>query len=57
MGLGAGEVLHGRAEGFRRKQAHIHLHAAAQAEADFVFTLGDDFHQAGQFDDVLDEFF
>ena len=57
VGFRAGEVLHGGAEGFRRQKAHVHLHAAAQAEADFVLAAGDDFHQAGEFDDVLDELF
>ena len=37
VGLRAGEILHGGAEGFRRQKTHIHLHAAAQAKADFVF--------------------
>ena len=46
VGLGAGEILHGGAEGFGRQKAHIHLHAAAQAKADFIFAAGDDFHQA-----------
>ena len=55
VGLRAGEILHGGAEGVRRQKAHIHLHAAAQAKADFVLAAGDDFHQAGKFDDVLDQ--
>ena len=57
VGLGAGEILHGGAEGFRRQQAHVHLHAAAQTKADFVFAAGDDLHEARKFDDVLDQFF
>ncbi len=43
--------------GFRRQQAHVHLHAAAQAKADFIFAAGDDLHQARKFDDVLDQLF
>ena len=55
MGLRSGEVLHGRAEGFGRKKAHVDLHAAAQTKADFIFAAGDDFHEAGKFDDVLNQ--
>ena len=56
VGLRAGEILHGGAEGFGRQEAHVHLHAAAHAKADFVFAAGDDFHEAGKLDDVVDEF-
>ena len=56
MGFAAGEVLHGGAEGIGGKQADVDLHAAAHAKADFVFAAGDDVHQAGQFDDVIDQF-
>ena len=55
VGFRAGEILHGGAEGFGRQKAHVHLHAAAQTKADFVLAAGDDFHQAGKFDDVLDQ--
>ncbi len=55
VGFRSGEVLHGGAEGFGRQKAHVHLHAAAQTKADFVFAAGDDFHQAGKLDDVLDQ--
>ena len=57
MGLRAGEILHGGAEGFRRQKAHVHLHAAAQTKAHFVFAASDDFHKAGKLDDVLDQAF
>ena len=55
VGLGAGEILHGCAEGVRRQKAYIHLHASAQTKADLIVSAGDDFHQAGKFDDVVDE--
>ena len=57
VGFGAGEILHGSAEGVGRQKADVDLHAAAQSEADFVFAAGDDFHEAGKLDDVLDQFF
>ena len=53
--LGAGEVLHGRAVGFRRQGAHIHLHSAAQFEADFVVALGQHFDDAGKAQDFFDQ--
>jgi hypothetical protein len=53
VSLRSGEVLHGRAERFRRKQANVHLQIAAQAEADFVVALGDDVHERRIFCDVL----
>ena len=54
MSLGSGEILHGRAERFRRKQANVHLEIVAQAKADFVVALGDDAHQRWIFRDVFD---
>ena len=53
--LGAGEVLHGRAVGFRRQGAHVHLHAAAQLEADLVVALGQHFDDAGKAQDLFDQ--
>ena len=53
--LGAGEVLHGRAVGFRRQQADVHLHAAAQLEADLVVAFGQHVGDAGEAQDLLDE--
>ncbi len=55
VGFRAGEILHGGAEGFGRQKAHIHLHAAAHPKADFIVAAGDDFHEPGKFDDVVDE--
>ena len=55
MGFGAGEVLQGGAERVGREQAHIHLHAIALAEADFIFTLRDDFHEAREADEMFDQ--
>ena len=52
--LRSGEVLHGRAERFRRQQAHVDLHAAAQVEADLVVAAGDDVHQRRILRDVGD---
>ena len=45
--LGAGKVLQRRAVGGRGQQAHVHLQAAAQVEADLVFALGDHVVDAG----------
>src|SRR5437016_3907444 len=56
VGFRSGEILHGSAERFRRQQAHVNLHASAQAEANFIFATRDDLHQAGQLDDVFDQF-
>ena len=53
--LGAGEVLHGRAVGLRRQGAHVHLHAAAQLEADLVVALGQHFDDAGKAQDFFDQ--
>ena len=47
--------MHGRSEGFGRQKAHVHLHAVAVAEADFVFSLRDDVHQAGETEQMFDE--
>src|SRR5439155_812287 len=55
VGFRSGEVLHGSAERFRRQQAHVNLHASAQAEADFIFAARDDLHQTGQLDDMFDQ--
>ena len=53
--LGAGEVLHGGAIGFRRQHAHVHLHAAAQLEADLVIALRQHFLNTGEAQDLLDQ--
>ncbi len=45
MSFRSGEVLHGGAEGFGRKQAHVDLQAAAQVEADLVVAADDDVHE------------
>ena len=55
MGFRAGEILQGGAERVGREQAHIHLHAIALAEADFIFTLRDDFHEAREADEMFDQ--
>ncbi len=54
VSLGSGEVLHGRAEGFRRKQTNINLQAVAQVKADLVVAAGDDVHQRRILCDVGD---
>src|SRR5580698_7236282 len=56
MGLAAGEVLHGGAEGIGRKQANIDLHSTARAKAYFVFATCNDVHQSRQLDDVVNKF-
>jgi hypothetical protein len=56
MGLAAGEVLHGGAEGIGREQANVHLHSTAHAKADLVFAACDDVHQSRQLDDVVNQF-
>ena len=53
--LAAGEILHGSAEGFRRQQADIYLHAVAQLDADFVLALRQRLQDAGEGEDARDE--
>src|SRR5579863_7870545 len=55
MGLAAGEVLHGGAEGIGGEKANVDLHASAHAKADFIFAAGDDVHQTWQLDDVVNQ--
>src|SRR5450631_3516983 len=57
MRLGSGEILHGRSERIWGQQANIHLHSAAEPEADFVFAAGDDLHKPWKFDDVFNQLF
>ncbi len=54
MGLRSGEILHGRAERFRRQEANVNLHAAAQVKADFVVAAGDHVHERRILSDVGD---
>ena len=44
MGFRSSEVLHGSAERFRGKQAHVDLHAVAHVEADLIVAAGDHIH-------------
>ncbi len=53
--LRAGEVLHRRAIRLWRQQPHIHLHSVAQLEADFVFTFGQNVHDAGEAQNLFDQ--
>src|ERR1700680_1163104 len=56
MGLAAGEVLQGCAEGIGGKKADVNLHSAAHGKTHLVFAASDDVHQAGQLDDVINQF-